>query len=37
MFKDHKQNFINMKQARLINPSKTEQSLVSKNYPKYYL
>ena len=30
-FKDHKRNFDNHKQARLINPTKTELGLVAKN------
>ena len=31
LFKDHKENFNNHKQARLINPTKTGLGLVSKN------
>ena len=31
IFKDHKQNFENNKQVRLINPTKTELGLISKN------
>ena len=31
IFKDHKQNFENYKQARLINPTKIELGLISKN------
>ena len=31
LFKDHKPNFINKLQTRLINPSKTELGKISKN------
>ena len=31
IFKDHKQNFENNKETRLINPSKTELGLISTN------
>ena len=31
LFKDHKHDFNHYKQARLINPTKTELGLVSKN------
>ena len=31
LFKDHKPNFENKLQSRLINPSKTELGIISKN------
>ena len=31
LFKDHKKNFLDKKQARLINPTKTELGFVSKD------
>ena len=34
LFKDHKWNFMNKKQARLINPTKAELGLIAKNVIK---
>ena len=34
LFKDHKKNFLDKKQARLINPTKTELGLLSKDLTK---
>ena len=31
LFKDHKRNFLDKKQARLINPTKTEQGFISED------
>ena len=35
LFKDHKPNFENKLKSRLINPSKTELEIISKNIIQY--